>query len=197
MSLLTAACIPLTRRCTPTPTEILVSYCQATSASSAHAFAIRCVLYPVSAALASSFRMDSISTSYQPLQSYTREREREGWCVCVCVTYRESQRERESQGEREGGREREGKRGPWRVYRGVVGDSRVHRRCRHRPCHANRCQIESQGERDCLPLSLTLSQPSSALPWKESQRERVRQRETPSLCPPLTLSLTLSLFEFR
>ena len=44
--------------------ERLVCYCQTTSASAAYFFAIRCLLYPVSAALASSFRMDSFSTSY-------------------------------------------------------------------------------------------------------------------------------------
>jgi hypothetical protein len=53
----------------------LVLYCHTASASAAHAFAMRCVLYPVSAALASSFRVDSFSTSY-------------GWQTILNLTFR-------------------------------------------------------------------------------------------------------------
>jgi hypothetical protein len=49
----------------PQSRERLVMYCQTTSVSAAHSNALCCLLYPVSAALTSIFRIDSKCTSYR------------------------------------------------------------------------------------------------------------------------------------
>jgi len=46
------------------PAETFVFYWQTTSVGAAHAFAMCCLLYPVLAAIASSFRMDSFATRH-------------------------------------------------------------------------------------------------------------------------------------